>query len=244
MLKAIMFGAIGTLVETSELQRQAFNEAFAEEKLEWTWDKTLYWALLSVAGGRNRIRHYAQQQGQDLSEDQVISLHSKKTDLYQQKLKAGLELRPGVARLIREALDNDIKLALASATLESNIRSIADAVGDALPLDKFDVVMNKSQVENTKPAPDIYQKCLKELGIKASEAVAIEDTALSLQAAVSAGLVTVATPGRYTSEQDFSAATVVVEHLGEPELKPEVMRSPLSLPASVSVAWLRDLVDS
>lgn len=244
MLKAIMFGAIGTLVETSELQRQAFNEAFAQEGLEWNWDEDLYRDLLEVSGGRNRIRHYAEERGDTLSEEEVASLHTRKTELYQQKLREGVQLRPGVARLIREALEEGVPLAFASTTSPKNIETIADAVGDALPLERFAAVMNAEEVENKKPEPDVYKRCLETLDIQADEAVAIEDTAISLQSAVNAGLVSVATPGQYTSEQDFSAADAVLEHLGDPDNAPEAIRSPAPLPeGGVSVAWLRELVE-
>ena len=35
--KAILFGSIGTIVETSELQRKSFNQAFSEAGLDWNW---------------------------------------------------------------------------------------------------------------------------------------------------------------------------------------------------------------
>ena len=43
------------------------------------------------------------------------------------------------------------------------------------------------------------------------ESVAIEDTAVNLPAPLGAGIATVAVPGAYTAEQDFSAAALVVD---------------------------------
>jgi beta-phosphoglucomutase-like phosphatase (HAD superfamily) len=37
-LQAVIFGSIGTIAETSDIQRQAFNLAFAEAGLDWNWD--------------------------------------------------------------------------------------------------------------------------------------------------------------------------------------------------------------
>ena len=53
-MKAIIFGSIGTLVETSDIQRQSFNQAFKEIGLDWYWDKNNYKNLLKKSGGRNR----------------------------------------------------------------------------------------------------------------------------------------------------------------------------------------------
>ena len=242
MLTTLVFGSIGTLVETSELQRQAFNEAFAEAGLAWDWHTELYQQLLSVPGGRSRIQLFAEQQGAPLEEAAVASLHERKSELYQGKLRAGeLELRPGVARLLREALDNGVQVGLASGTSAANIQAISDAVGDALPLKEFAVVIDASSEANPKPAPDVYELCLKALGAHASEAVAVEDSAVSLDSAVAAGLVTVATPGAYVAHQDFSAASAVLPDLDSPA----ALRSPVAVPAGgVTLGWLRALVDA
>ena len=58
-MKAIIFGSIGTLVETSDIQRQSFNHAFKEIGLDWYWDKNNYKNLLKKSGGRNRVEYFA-----------------------------------------------------------------------------------------------------------------------------------------------------------------------------------------
>ena len=242
MLTTLVFGSIGTLAETSELQRRAFNAAFREAGLEWDWETGLYQQLLAVPGGRSRIQQYAEQQDAPLDVAAVEALHTRKSALYQEMLGAGeLALRPGVARLLREALDNGLQVALASGTSAANIQAIADAVGDALPLKEFAVVLDASSNAAPKPAPDVYALCLQRLGAHAGGAVAVEDSAVSLSSAVTAGLVTVATPGAYVGAQDFSAATAVLADLDAPE----ALASPVALPpGGADVAWLRDLVAS
>ena len=63
--KAILFGSIGTIVETSELQRRSFNQAFAEAGLDWDWSPEEYQQLLAKSGGCDRIENYAVQRGVD-----------------------------------------------------------------------------------------------------------------------------------------------------------------------------------
>lgn len=248
MLKALLFGAIGTLAETSDMQRRAFNRAFEEGGLDWQWDEALYQKLLEVSGGKNRVRHYSQEHDADnenLSEDKITALHSRKTEIYNEMLAQGeLSLRPGVARLIGEAKSQGVKLGLASATSPDNINAIADAAGDALSLEDFDVVMNADKVKEGKPAPDVYKICLKDLGVDAADAAAIEDTAISVQAAKNAGLVCVATPGKYTSAQDFSHADAVVGDLGEPDHYVEVSGFTQALSEGfVTLGWLNTLLE-
>ena len=59
-MKAILFGSIGTLIETSDLQREAFNQAFKEAGLDWYWDQEDYTKLLKKSGGTKRIEDFAE----------------------------------------------------------------------------------------------------------------------------------------------------------------------------------------
>ena len=59
--KALLFGSIGTIVETSEIQRKSFNSAFKIAGLKWNWTKEIYKKLLIKSGGEKRILRYAKQ---------------------------------------------------------------------------------------------------------------------------------------------------------------------------------------
>ena len=53
-IKAILFGSIGTIVETSNIQRNCFNLAFKISGLKWHWSKVLYQSMLKKSGGEKR----------------------------------------------------------------------------------------------------------------------------------------------------------------------------------------------
>ena len=114
-LKAVIFGAIGTIAETSDLQRQAFNAAFKATGLDWNWNPEVYRDLLKINGGQNRIASY------------------------------------------RDA--------------DSTLAGVTDAT------------------------------------------IAIEDTPASIAAAKTAGIMTIATPGETTSNQNFDTADLIVPNL-------------------------------
>nr|WP_272945758.1 HAD family hydrolase [Pseudooceanicola atlanticus] len=52
-MKALIFDVDGTLAETEEAHRAAFNRAFAAQGLDWHWNQATYGRLLAVTGGRN-----------------------------------------------------------------------------------------------------------------------------------------------------------------------------------------------
>lgn len=240
-MKALLFGGIGTLAETSELQRSAFNQAFSDLGLYWRWDRGTYRELLSVTGGAARIRHFADANGIDLDDETVHALHDAKTRCYQNTLaQRGVPARPGVMRLIAEAKASGVSVAIASTTAENNIAELAQA--SALGIDVFDSIWHAERVSANKPDPEVYRSCLAELGVDAGDAIAIEDSNSGVRAAVAAGIPCLATPGRYTSNQDFSAAVSVVTDLGDDSVQGKLVRGPIDLPQpGVTIGWLAQL---
>lgn len=244
-LKAILFGGIGSLVESSELQRQAFNQAFAEARVPWEWQEKAYRALLAVVGGQNRIRHYQAVVGtpKDLTTEQIVRLHRRKTEIYHDMLASGsLRPRPGVERLIEEAGQNGVKIGLASTTLQGNIESLAVASG--LDLSDFYAVAHSGKIQVRKPSPDVYFYCLRKMEEEAAHAVAIEDSDTGVASAKTAMVTCLATPGQYTKDLDFSGADAVVTNLGTAEQPAEVIRADRPLENGiVDLRWLTGLLD-
>jgi beta-phosphoglucomutase-like phosphatase (HAD superfamily) len=121
-----------------------------------------------------------------------------------------------VQRLLEEALAAGCKLAIASTTTAVNIDKLLHATLGARGLDLFSVIACGDQVWLKKPAPDIYQLALKHLELDPERAIAFEDSPNGLRAAIAAGLRTVVTPNFWTEGNDFSAADLVLPHLGDP----------------------------
>jgi HAD superfamily hydrolase (TIGR01509 family) len=215
-LKAVIFGAIGTIAETSDLQRQAFNAAFAEAGLDWNWDIATYHELLNTNGGQNRLRAYrdADPARTGVTDEQIVQLHQSKTKHFVELLaNTPISPRPGVVELIDECQREDIKVAFCTSTSAENVQALGAALSGLLPFDKFAKIVTIDQIAKPKPAPDAYLYCLKQLGVEAEEAIAIEDSPVSISAAKAAGITTLATPGAAVCGQDFYAADLVMPDL-------------------------------
>ncbi|MDJ0928482.1 MAG: HAD-IA family hydrolase [Gammaproteobacteria bacterium] len=240
-LSAVFFGSIGVLAETSDIQRRAYNEAFVEAGLDWHWDEPSYRRLLADAGGRRRLRQISATTDAGLDDAAILALHARKTEIACEQIRSrGINLRPGVAELIKEALGAGISLGLVTTTYRENIDAIADAAGSALPLDRFAVVLTVTDAEQPKPAADIYEIALARLDLEPAAAVAIEDSAVSVAAAKAADLMCIATPGVFTAGQDFSAADAVFTNLADTD--GGHLSANLAVPTGrVSLAWLRQL---
>ena len=236
MLKAIIFDVDGTLADTERQgHRVAFNRAFADMGLDWYWDEALYLALLAVPGGKERLCHYIETchpkmpprpDPADESRDAFIKrLHRRKTSHYLSLLdEASIPLRPGISRLLMEARRNNMRVAIASTSDPVNIKALLQ-VGP-VGCSPFEVIAGGDIVPHKKPAPDVYQYVLREMRLEAHECLAIEDSAAGLQAARAAGIPTLITCTDYTSNQDFSGALLVINHLGEPDTPTTCLTTP------------------
>lgn len=223
ILKALIFDVDGTLAETErDGHRIAFNTAFREFGLDWNWDVDLYGKLLAVTGGKERIRYYLDRFHQDFVkpadfDELVKSLHQTKTRYYVELLEGGsIPLRPGIKRLVTEARNAGLKLAIATTTSPDNVTtllrcSLAPDAGSW-----FEVIAAGDIVAAKKPAPDIFLWALDKLGLTADDCLAFEDSENGLKSSLGAGLKTVVTVSGYTAGQDFSGATAVLSDLGEP----------------------------
>ncbi|HFQ15423.1 MAG TPA: HAD family hydrolase, partial [Rhodobacteraceae bacterium] len=131
-LDALIFDVDGTLAETEEAHRAAFNQAFGEWDLGWRWDKPLYARLLDITGGKERLRHFVHTHRPENSERfdddaNIIALHKRKTAIYMDRVSGGrIALRPGVARLLNEARAAGLTLAIATTTNLAPLQALFD----------------------------------------------------------------------------------------------------------------------
>lgn len=218
MLRALLFDVDGTLADNErDGHRPAFNAAFRELGLDWEWDPELYGELLAVTGGKERMRFYAQRAGLTVSDELVAELHAVKTRHYTQLLAEGrIPLRPGVRRLIHEAREAGLILAIATTTTPENVVALLrHGLGPESP-EWFSVIAAGDVVPAKKPAPDIYLWALATLGLGPADCLAIEDSRNGFRAAIAAGIATVVTVNGYTQQEDFTGARAVLTDLGEP----------------------------
>ncbi len=213
--QAILFGGVGTLLECSEIQRASFNEAFTDVGLGWHWELEDYRAMLSVPGGTDRILSYAEQVGEaSVDGATAVAIHIAKTRHFHARLReGGLSARPGVNGVIAGARTEGIALAYATTTDRITAMLVLQAIG--VEAEAFDVIAHRGLVENAKPAPDVYQYCLGQLGVQPDSALAIEDSESGVFAARAAGISCIATPGDNTLDQNYADAYIVVSNLAD-----------------------------
>jgi len=249
-LQAVLLDVDGTLADTEELHRQAFNHAFAAAGLDWVWSEALYHELLAVTGGKERIRYYLERWRPDYrlpddGADFIASLHRSKTGWYVNALAGGrVPLRPGVERLLRDARAAGLRLAIVTTTTPDNVMALLEHSFSEPAAGWFELIAAGSVVPKKKPAPDIYHYALEKLRLAPQACIAIEDSHNGLLAAQAAGVEALVTVNAYTADHDFSGAAAVLDHLGEPGLPCTVLAGTGPEHGLVDAAFLVQLHDA
>lgn len=214
-LAALIFDVDGTLAETEELHRRAYNETFAAAGLNWHWSRDDYHWLHRTTGGKERMRHYRDSRGDSTpSNAGIAGIYTRKTDRYGALVAGGgLAPRPGVSDLIAAARAAGLRLGVATTTGNPNVDALCRACWGVPAAEIFDAVVAGDDVPNKKPAPDAYLRVLSLLEVEADAALAFEDSRNGLLSALGAGLRVVVTPSIYTGEEDFTGAACVLPDL-------------------------------
>jgi HAD superfamily hydrolase (TIGR01509 family) len=225
-MSALFFDCDGVLADTERYGHlPAFNRTFAEEGLPVQWSEDDYAVYVRIGGGKERMAtlltpEFVAANGlpadPDGQRELIARWHRRKTEIYKEMVQAGvMPARPGIARIVDEALAAGWTLAVASTSAEESVRAVLEHAVGPEKAASFEVLAG-DVVAAKKPDPAIYELALERTGADPGDTIVIEDSRNGLLAAVRAGLRCVVTVNGYTKDEDMSEAVLVVTSLGEP----------------------------
>ena len=210
-IKAILFGSIGTIVETSNIQRNCFNSAFKNSGLKWYWSKKLYQSMLKKSGGEKRVKKFRLEKKTFVNAKKIRNL---KTLIFNNFLKKNkLKPRAGVINVIKYCKKNKIKICFVTSTTKNNIDAVFISLNKYLKKSDFDYIGHNKIIKKFNNKTDIYLHCLKKLKLRNKDWLAIEDTEISFKYAKKAKLRCVAFPGDYHRSGKYKDSFIKVKHL-------------------------------
>lgn len=221
-IKALIFDQDGVIIDTErDGHRVAFNQTFRDFGYDFEWGVEKYHELLQVAGGKERMRHYLHTEGFGVEvkpgeeDDLIKNMHKKKTATFIELIESGaLPLRPGIKRLMQEAMDAGLKLGVCTTSNERAAHAVAYGILKDI---KFSFVLAGDVVSKKKPDPEIYNLALQKTSLTPDECIVIEDSRNGVLAAKAAGMHIVATTNIYTEKENLDEADIVVTCLGDPD---------------------------
>jgi len=250
-MKALIFDVDGTLADTErDGHRVAFNLAFAEAGLDWRWDEALYGELLAVTGGKERIRQFIETKDPAVPEVEdliawIAGLHASKTKHFVALMDQGkIPLRSGVKRLLTEAHDAGVPLAIATTTTPENVSALLNNALFEGAESWFEVIGAGDIVPAKKPAPDIYTYVMEQMGLKPEACIAFEDSSNGILSSRAAGLKTIVTVNGYTAEDDFSEAALVLDQMGDPGDPCQILQGEDVGKTALDLEWVHKIWES
>ena len=115
----------------------------------------------------------------------------RRTIVAKRLAKYGLEKKPGLDEILAFLHKKGIKTAVATATpLELTLQHL-EKIGVK---DQFDKIVSAKQVENGKPAPDVYLYACEQIGEQPKDCIAVEDSPNGIRSAYAAGCMPVMVP--------------------------------------------------
>lgn len=206
-LEAVLFDFDGTLANTEHVHYLSWKIVFSELGLK-VGDYEQY-AGKSAYNIAKKILEENNVSYDEVAIEDILSARSRV--IRQIFSKQGITLMP-YAKEIFDFAKEHFKVAIVSNSKRENL-----LFNLSLTPFKPDVVVSVDDVKRVKPFPDMYLKALELLGIKAKNAIAIEDTQAGVESAKQAGVFVIAVPSKEAIEQDFSKADVILNDLFEAE---------------------------
>ena len=246
-LQAIIFDVDGTVAETADLHRAAFNRAFQEQGLNWHWDREIFSQLSPVEFSLPKLRLFSlatKRSGTARvpTHEELAKIAARKAYFFCQSVHNGAaHLRPGVARLLQECIHEGLLLGAVSTSTRAETQSLLAAV---LGFHTMGQITSLKTAEDTKVQTAeraLYRTVLDDFGLTGNRAIAIDDSASGAAAAAQNGLAVLATPSMYSSSHRFENTAVILSDLGQPAEPFTVIKGDVHGHTYVSPMLLREI---
>jgi beta-phosphoglucomutase len=204
-MNACIFDLDGVIVDTAKYHYLAWKRLAAEMDIELSEEVN---ERLKGVSRMESLDIILSLKGITLSNDEKEKLADKKNVWFVEYINAMKpnEIFEGVKELMKELRDHKIKVGLASSS--KNAKAVLTLLGIQ---SAFDVVIDGTMIQHTKPHPEIFLKAASTLGLAPSDCIVIEDAEAGIESAVSAGMKCVG----IGSPKQLHKANLVVPVIGE-----------------------------
>ncbi|MER3445712.1 MAG: hypothetical protein C4291_02240 [Candidatus Dadabacteria bacterium] len=215
MLRAVIFDFDGVIADAEPVHLKAFQAALSEEGIELS-EREYYDRYLAL-DDKTCFAAVLKDRGRDFNRPLIHDLTVRKSRYYDEFIRENLVIFPGVIDFVKK-LYRKYPLSIGSGALRHEIEFILESIGIRK---EFSIIVSADEIENCKPAPDVYIRVLHLINqldslksgiVYPHECLVIEDSVAGIKAAHSAGMKCLAITNSYTAEK-LSEADMIVKSL-------------------------------
>ncbi|WP_051404968.1 HAD family hydrolase [Bacillus cihuensis] len=208
LIKAVIFDFDGLILDTETVWYDAYRETLDLYKVKLPLEQF----VKCIGSDDTELFRYCREQiGENCN---IEEIEEKAKGIHKEKMKTPLA-REGVKEYLEEASKLKYKIALASSSTKEWVTNYLNELG---LLHYFDFIISSDDVDQVKPAPDLYLKAIEVLKVDPKEAVAFEDSLNGLQSALAAGLKCVIVPNPVTEALAFENHHLRLQSMSEKSL--------------------------
>jgi beta-phosphoglucomutase family hydrolase len=181
-IQAVIFDMDGTLVDTTELEYKAWHRMMQEQGVEFTHEE--YIKVLGAKGSEIVKNHL------DWEEEAIQEILQNKERYFKELVaQHGLDLIPGVEKLLQDIQQIPLKMALATGASRKKLEFVLEK----LPIAQyFDAMITADDTQTGKPDPEVFLNAAKKLGVAPDSCIVMEDARNGAEAAKKGGMICIA----------------------------------------------------
>ncbi len=240
-LEGVYWDLDGTIANTElEAHLPAFNNAFNDLDIDWSWDTKKYIQLLRINGGKNRIAHYSKSNNDDFSDDLIFKIHEKKQFHYLELIKKNsVNFKTGVFRLINELHRKNIRQFIVTSSSRNQVDLLIEYLFNGF--NPFEFIISSEDVEFKKPNPLPYLRAVQLSGIKKNNSIVFEDSNPGLISSIAAKLPTIFVPSNIPIVIDENIKLdCILDTLGDENNMANVIKGPKLKKSYIDYGFLNE----
>lgn len=208
-IKAVLFDMDGLMVDTESLATEAFIHSAKKQGYDMTKEETLLVLGFTTKSIYEFWENYFK--NSDVSGKQLVDDHYKYIENI--LFTTGPRKMPYIEELLKYLKESNYKVAVASSSNMDHIINNMEKTGLKKYIDEF---ASGAEVENGKPAPDVFLLAAERLGVKPEECLVLEDSKAGVIAGSSAGAKVIMVPDMFKPDEECKERTYrIVGNLGE-----------------------------